>query len=41
MSEKKQPFFAKFLEEDKVDDLNPIKGGVTMKYPSDDDEVTG
>jgi len=39
----KQPFFAKFLEKQIVDDTKTLKGGrlgkyVTMKYPSDDDE---
>lgn len=37
---KKKPFFAKFLENQKIE-MNEVKGGrphQTMKYPSDDDE---
>lgn len=37
----KKPFFAKFLEAQKVDELKKVKGGaadVTMKYPSDGDD---
>ena len=38
----KKPFFAKFLEAQKVDELKKLKGGAivhgTMKYPSDSDE---
>jgi len=42
----KQPFFAKFLEKQIVEDTKTLKGGaprkyVTMKYPSDDDEGVG
>lgn len=37
----KSPFFSKFLEEQKIENLNELKGGkpdMTMKYPSDNDE---
>lgn len=38
----KKPFFSKFLEAQKVDKLHNIKGGkgqMTMKAPSDNDEI--
>lgn len=41
MNEKKklQPFFARFLEGNvEKEDLRRVKGGTTLKYPSDNDE---
>ncbi len=40
MKKVKAPFFAKFLETQKLEDNTDIKGGVTYtrKYPSDNDE---
>lgn len=38
----KKPFFSKFLEAQKLDKLKAIKGGkadMTMKAPSDNDEI--
>jgi len=40
----KKPFFAKFLENSKIEQTTNIKGGgkrkyYTMKAPSDDDEI--
>ena len=41
----KKPFFAKLLEDQKVDQIKDLKGGgpryVTHKYPSDNDEDGG
>ncbi len=40
MKKSKNPFFAKFLEAQKVEENKAIKGGVllTRKFPSDNDE---
>ncbi len=41
IKEIKQPFFAKFLEKQKLNVTNTVKGGkgmMTMKAPSDNDE---
>ncbi len=44
MKKTKSPFFAKFLETQKVEDNKDVKGGrfpITMKHPSDaDDHMT-
>lgn len=39
MKEEKKPFFTRFLESMEEKDLNAVKGGVTNRYPSDDDWV--
>ena len=42
VKKEKAPFFAKFLEAQKLDKLEAIKGGkpeMTMKAPSDNDEI--
>jgi hypothetical protein len=44
MKEKKEvkPFFHRFLENQvKEKELNYAKGGLTLKFPSDDDEDFG
>ncbi len=40
MKEIKKPFFAKFLETQKVQEEKDVKGGIglTRKFPSDNDE---
>jgi hypothetical protein len=36
----KKPFFARFLEQQKLQDVTGGGGAVTTKFPSDDDETS-
>ena len=42
IKKEKRPFFSKFLEAQKLEKLETIRGGreaITMKAPSDNDEI--
>lgn len=34
-----KPFFARYLENMEEKELDAVKGGMTLKYPSDNDEM--